>query len=433
MSTVVIVGRKNVGKSTIFNRLTGMRANIVYQEPGVTRDRIYGEVHWCGRSFNIIDTGGFFANRKEELADKINRQIEYGLAEADLVYFIVEAKTGLQPDDEDICRMIRKSNKTVFLLINKIDCKKSQDRVMEFAKFGFSRTFQVSGEAGIGFGDLLDSTIKELPEAGKKQIRKKIKVLILGRPNAGKSTLINALTKQERAIVDASPGTTRDIVRATLVYKKHHIEIIDTCGLRRKARIKKSIEFYSMVRAMNIIENIDTAILLFDTTEGVVEQDRRIASMVLAKAKNLIIAPNKIDLIKTKNRPRIISSTYQSFRALDFIPVVSISAKDKNGLEALLISVLDVYNEARKYADKKVMRNMVCKLQKPNNGFLLGLKQVSAGPPVFRAILSTKVKEHYIRYLRRAIRQYFGFKGVPLLIKTKVVRSSKKLHLVRST
>jgi GTP-binding protein len=423
MSTVVIVGRKNVGKSTIFNRLTGMRSNIVYKEPGVTRDRIYGEVQWCGRMFDIIDTGGFFANKKEELAVKINRQIEYGLAEANLIYFVVDAKSGLQPGDEDICQSVRKSNKPVFLLINKIDGKRFPDEALEFTKLGFSRSFQVSGEAGIGFGDVLDSTIKTLPQVRKKYIRKAIKVLILGRPNTGKSTLLNAVTKQERAIVDENPGTTRDIVRATFQYRKSNIEIIDTCGLRRKTRIKKSIEFYSTVRTMNIIEDIDIAILLFDTSEGVVEQDRRIASMVLAKAKNLIFAPNKIDLIKMKDQTKIIASTYQSFKPLDFVPIVPISAKEEKGLEQLLACILDVNTEAHKFADKTVVRNMTQRLQKPTNGFLLTLKQINTGPPLFRATLSIKVKEHYIRYLRKSIRQYFGFKGVPVLIKTKVVRS----------
>ncbi|MGB3342213.1 MAG: ribosome biogenesis GTPase Der [bacterium] len=423
MSTVVIVGRKNVGKSTIFNRLTGMRSNIVYKEPGVTRDRIYGEVQWCGRMFDIIDTGGFFANKKEELAVKINRQIEYGLAEADLVYFVVDAKSGLQPGDEDICQSVRKSNKPVFLLINKIDGKKFTDEVLEFAKLGFSISFQVSGEAGIGFGDVLDSTIKTLPQIRKKQIRKAIKVLILGRPNTGKSTLLNAVTKQERAIVDENPGTTRDIVRATFQYQESNIEIIDTCGLRRKTRIKESVEFYSTVRTMNIIGDIDIAILLFDASEGVVEQDRRIASMVLAKAKNMIFAPNKIDLIKTKDQTKILASTYQSFKPLDFVPVVPISAKEEKGLEQLLTCILDVNTEAHKFADKTVVTSLTKRLQKPTNGFLLSLKQINTGPPLFRATLSIKVKEHYIRYLRKSIRQYFGFIGVPVLIKTKVVRS----------
>lgn len=428
MATIVIVGRKNVGKSTIFNRLIGMRLNIVYKEPGVTRDRIYGEVEWCSQVFNIIDTGGFFLGGKEELAVKINRQIEYGLAEADLIYLVVDAKDGLKPGDQDICQSVRKSNKPVLLLINKIDCKHIESEVLEFSKLGFKNSFLVSGEAGIGFGDVLDKTIKTLPRVTKKRMRKSIKVLILGRPNTGKSTLLNALTKQERAIVDERPGTTRDVVRATFKYQDQNIEIIDTCGLRRKTHIKTSVEFYSMIRAMNAIEGADIAIVLFDTTEGVVDQDRRIASIVLSKAKSLVLAPNKIDLIKTTNRNRIVPSTYKSFKSLEFVPIVPISAKEDIGLEQLLTCILSVHAESRKFAGKTVVQNMAKSLQNPSNGFLVSLKQVNTGPPIFRAALSVKVKEHYIRYLRKSIRQYFGFKGVPILIKTKSVKTPRSRY-----
>lgn len=410
-----------MGKSTIFNRLIGMRLNIVYKEPGVTRDRIYGEVEWCSRVFDIIDTGGFFPGENKGLVVKINRQIEYGLAEANLVYFVVDAKDGLKPGDQDICQSIRKSNKKVFLLINKIDRKHTESEVLEFSKLGFKNSFLVSGEAGIGFGDVLDKTIETLPRITKKRIRKSIKVLILGRPNAGKSTLLNTVTKQERAIVDEKPGTTRDIVRATFKYQDRNIEIIDTCGLRRKTHIKTSIEFYSMVRAISAIENADIAVLLFDANEGVVDQDRRIASIVLSKAKSLVLAPNKIDLIKTTNKNRIIPSTQESFKSLDFIPIVPISAKEDIGLEQLLTCIVNVYAESRKFADKIVVRNLTERLQNPTHGFLVSLKQVSTSPPLFRATLSTKVKEHYIRYLRKSIRHYFGFKGVPILIKTRKV------------
>ena len=421
MATVVIVGRKNVGKSTIFNRLIGMRLNIVYKEPGVTRDRIYGEVEWCSRVFDIIDTGGFFPGENKGLVVKINRQIEYGLAEANLVYFVVDAKDGLKPGDQDICQSIRKSNKMVFLLINKIDRKHTESEVLEFSKLGFKDSFLVSGEAGIGFGDVLDKTIETLPRITKKRIRKSIKVLILGRPNAGKSTLLNTVTKQERAIVDEKPGTTRDVVRATFKFQDQNIEIIDTCGLRRKTQIKTSVEFYSMVRAISAIENADIAVLLFDTNEGVVDQDHRIASIVLSKAKSLVLAPNKIDLIKTTNRNRIVPSTQESFKSLDFIPIVPISAKEDIGLEQLLTCIVNVNAESRKFADKIVVRSLAERLQDPTNGFLVSLKQVSTSPPLFRATLSTKVKEHYIRYLRKSIRRYFGFKGVPILIKTRKV------------
>ncbi|MCK4673616.1 ribosome biogenesis GTPase Der, partial [candidate division WOR-3 bacterium] len=280
MSTVIIVGRKNVGKSTIFNRLIGMKVSIVYKEPGVTRDRIYGEVSWCGRVFNIIDTGGFFPDEEDSLADEINKQIEYGLEQADLIYFIVDGKDGLKPGDEEICQHIRKTNKKVFLLINKIDSKKAEIKTFEFSKFGLDDVFCVSAEAGIGFDDVLDETLKILPEL--KQVKKDriLKILILGRPNSGKSTLLNTITKSERAIVNEKPGTTRDLVNAKFTFQDKKMEIIDTCGLRRSSRIGESIEFYSMIRATRVIELSDVVILIFDTTQGVVDQDRRIASLI---------------------------------------------------------------------------------------------------------------------------------------------------------
>jgi len=422
MSTVVIVGRKNVGKSTIFNRLTGMRISVVYKEPGVTRDRIYGEVLWCGRHFNIIDTGGFFPNEEQELASKINKQIEYGLQEADLIYFVVDGKSGLKPADEEICQHLRRTNKKIFLLINKIDSKKARDAAVEFAKFGFENVFSISAEAGIGFGELLDQTVKVLPRTRGVPRHKTIKLLILGRPNAGKSTLLNAITGSERAIIDERPGTTRDIVNAKITYKNRTLEIIDTCGLRRRSRIKGSIEFYSMIRAVNVLEQADVVVLIFDTTQGVVDQDRRIASLVLSKAKGLIIAPNKIDLIEKRFHRKIIPSTYQSFKSFEFVPVIPISAHRKIGLDLLLNRVIAVYEEARKTVAKKILRIVTDNLQPPPDGQIYSLKQLQTTPPIFKVVVSTPLKESYIKYVRNTIRNYCGFQGTPVLIKTQVIK-----------
>lgn len=425
MPTVVIVGRKNVGKSTIFNRLIGMKLNIVYKEPGVTRDRIYGEVEWCDHVFNIIDTGGFFPHEDKGLNSKVNRQIEYGLREADLIYFVVDGKSGLRHGDEEICQYLRRTNKRTFLLINKIDRTDDEVNALEFSKFGFDSVFSVSAEAGIGFDDVLDATIRILPEAKRTKKGKIIRLLILGRPNAGKSTLLNTITAQERAIVDEKPGTTRDLVNAQFLFDGKKIEIIDTCGLRKPSRVREPIAFYSMVRAMRVIESADTAILLFDTTQGVVEQDRRIASLVMAKAKGLVIAPNKIDLISKQNSQRIIPSTYKSFRSLEFAPVVPISAKMNTGIAKLLKCVLDIERENSKVADKKVLNNLVTNLKPPTGGVLLHLKQIGTRPPMFRATLSTSIKNSYVKYIRNSIRQYFGFSGVPILIKTRVVKKRR--------
>ncbi len=426
MSTVVIVGRKNVGKSTIFNRLIGTKLSVVFKEPGITRDRIYGEAEWCGRAFSVIDTGGFFPNEEHTLAQKINEQIKFGLEEADLIYFVVDGKYGLKPTDQEVCQYLRKFNKKIFLVINKIDRETDGIRALEFSRFGFKNVFNVSAEAGIGFGDLLDETMKILPKTNRVKTDKIIKILILGRPNAGKSTLLNAITKSKRAIVDEKPGTTRDLVKTKFVYKEKNMEIIDTCGLRRLSRVRRAIEFYSIIRATKFIEYANVALLIFDSTQGVVEQDRRIASLVLSKAKGIIIAPNKIDLIAKKNHPKIVTSTQKSFKSLEFVPIVPISAKLSTGIELLLTRILEIYSENRKFADKKVLSSIAKKLHPPPGGHLLNLKQTGTKPPIFRATLNRSVKESYSKYIRNTIRQYFGYTGVPILIKTRIVKRGRK-------
>ncbi|KPL12749.1 hypothetical protein AMJ74_06190, partial [candidate division WOR_3 bacterium SM1_77] len=262
MPSVVIIGRKNVGKSTIFNRLTGMKLSIVYKEPGVTRDRVYTEVQWCGQSFDLIDTGGFFPDEDFPLARSIQEQIEKALQEADLIYFVVDGRTGLKPADQEINEELRKISKRVFLLVNKIDDRRFEHHATEFYKLGYDDLFLVSAEAGKGFGDVLDATLKVVPVSRPTKDLALIRLLILGRPNSGKSTLLNAILKEERAIVDAQPGTTRDLINARLSYQGKKLEIIDTAGIRKRARIKNPIEFYSVLRAINMIDRTNITILI---------------------------------------------------------------------------------------------------------------------------------------------------------------------------
>lgn len=422
MPTVVIVGRKNVGKSTIFNRLTGMRLSVVHSEPGVTRDRVYGEVLWRGQVFNLIDTGGFFPDEDRALATKITKQIDVALAEADLVYFVVDGKGGLKAGDEEISRQIRKLDKQVFLLVNKIDSTKDELKALEFHQFGFEHVFRVSAEAGIGFGDMLDTTLNVLPEAPRVVEDEHVKVLILGRPNAGKSTLLNSFLQEERAIVDEKPGTTRDLINAKFSYNRHIIEIIDTCGMKRPSRIKRPVEFYSVMRAIKVIDRADVVILIFDVTQGVVDQDRRIASLILSKAKGFVITPNKIDLIEKKDSSQVIPSTQKSFPFLEFVPIMPISAQHGIGVDTLLHRVMDIYTERDKLVDKGVLSDLPKNLRQPAGGRFLKLTQIGRRPPIFKATLSTSVRASYIQYLRNSIRNYFGFNGVPVLIKTHVVK-----------
>ncbi len=420
MPTIAIVGRKNVGKSTVFNRLVGMKLSIVYSEPGVTRDRVYGEILWRGRSFNVIDTGGFFPGEEIALATKITRQIELALQEADLIYFVVDNRQGLTAMDEEIGNNLRKLGKPLFLIINKVDNPKEENKAWEFSRLGFERSFPVSAEAGLGFGEILDATAARLPRLSSSRKDKRIKILILGRPNAGKSTLLNAIIRQERAIVDERPGTTRDPVNARFDFRGQTLELIDTCGFKRRSRIKEPIEFFSAMRTIRVIDDIDVAVLIFDLSEGVVGEDRRITTLILAKAKSLVIVPNKTDLIAKKNLNRVINATRQSFNYIDFAPIVPISALNRTNVESLLNIILNVHAEGGKLADKKVLSGLTERLKPPSPGEVLKLVQAGVRPPVFRLTLTKPVKEHYLRYVRHEIRRYFGYHGVPVLIKTSV-------------
>lgn len=425
MATVVIVGRKNVGKSTIFNRLIGMRQSVVFSEPGVTRDRVYGEVEWCGRTFNIIDTGGFFPQENTHLAKKIHKQITYGIEEADLIYFIVDGMSGLQPGDEEIAHQLRKTDKPIFLVINKMDSKKARFVETDFAALGMKHYYSVSAEAGVGFGDLLDATTTQLPEHTPQLPSAKIRILILGRPNAGKSTLLNALIGSERAIVDHVPGTTRDCLNAQFTYRGKQLEMIDTAGLRRHSRVKKSIEFFSILRTIRWIEHADIVLLLFDTTQGVVDQDIRIASLVVSKVKGLILVPTKIDLVLKNKQHKIIPSTQSSFRSFAFVPIIPVSAHENHGLDRLKDTILAVDRETQRTLGKDIVLTILQHLRPPDNGEIVQLKQIQAHPVVFRALVTTAVKKSYIQYIRKTIRQYSSFPGVPILVRTKKVRKRR--------
>ncbi|HEX7319828.1 MAG TPA: ribosome biogenesis GTPase Der [bacterium] len=426
MPAIAIVGRKNVGKSTIFNRLMGMRLSIVYKEPGVTRDRLYGEMIWCGRNLDIIDTGGFFPDEELPLARKISRQIELALREADLIYFVVDAKSGLTPSDEDISKELRRTGKPVFLLINKIDNRKDDSKAFEFGKLGYRDIFPVSGEGGFGFGEVLDATLKILkvklaPAGSAEQV---IKLLIVGRPNAGKSTLFNAILREERAIVDEKPGTTRDLINARFKHSDRVFEIIDTAGIRRRSRVKESIEFYSMMRVFHYIEQVDIVILIFDISQGVVKEDCRIVNLALSKAKGVVIVPNKIDLVPSKDRRKILPSVQKSLDFIDFAPVIPMSAKDGKDVDTLLNHIMHVYAELNKTADRQVLESIVPQIKPPPGGAINSIVQVGKKPPVFNVSTTVPVRESYLEYLRNFIRKYFGFTGVPILMRTKIRRGS---------
>lgn len=397
-----------------------MRYSIVHKEPGVTRDRVFSDVQWCGRTFGLIDTGGFFPDEEFPLATSIQRQIEKALQEADLVYLVVDGRAGLKPIDKDISNRLRKTNKPIFLLVNKVEGSQPVHNAAEFHILGHEDMFIVSAEAGIGFGDVLDATLEQIPAGRITKPGKSIRLLILGRPNSGKSTLLNSILHEERAIVDTIPGTTRDLVNARINYKDKTIEVTDTAGIRKRSRIREPVEFYSVMRAIKMIDRTDIVILIFDTMAGIVEQDQRIAALVLSKAKALIIAPNKIDLIEKKEHRRIVQSTIKSLPFLDFVPVIPISAKTHLNIDTLMQHVLDIHRESDKAVSQHVLDDITETLKPPPNGQILKVQQVGRRPPIFQVTITSSVKESYIKYLRNVIRNYLGFTGIPLLIKTNV-------------
>ena len=293
--TVAIVGRPNVGKSTLFNKLVGDRLSIVKDEPGVTRDRLYREMEWSGKEFIVVDTGGLEPRTEDFMMSKIKQQAQVAIDEADVIIFLVDGKSGITGIDEDVATVLRKKDKKVVVAVNKIDnYMKDQENILEFYALGFEDVIGISGEHKTNLGDLLDMVIKKFENRKETETEKGLSIAILGRPNAGKSSLVNKLLNEERAIVSEIAGTTRDAVDSTLKYDGQTYTLIDTAGIRRKSKIEDSIEYYSVLRAMKSIKRADVCVLMLDATELLTEQDKRVAGMIYDERKPIIIAINKI-------------------------------------------------------------------------------------------------------------------------------------------
>ncbi len=424
---VVIIGRPNVGKSTLFNRLVGKKLSIVHRSAGVTRDRVYGRTSWRGKNYEIVDTGGLISFDDTFYSNKIREQIGQALKEAIAAIFLVDGRTGLHPEDLEIAKLLYKSNIPFVLAANKIDLPKDADRGSEFYPIGKDKVIPISAEHGIGVDDLLDELAKfagsSETETESDEEMNELRLLILGRPNVGKSTLLNTILNEERAIVDEKPGTTRDLLTVKFEYQGQLISITDSAGLRKKSKVRAPIELFSVLRAINHIDRCDVAILIIDVSEGLTVQDRRIAALVIAKNKGLIVAVNKIDLCRNVSPAKICSLVYQSAPFLKAIPVITLSALKKIGLERLLNKTLDIYQEMHKWVDKITLKNLVKELTlPPGKNRIYDLRQIGSAPPVFLAITKKKLGLDYVRYLKNQLRNYFGFAGNPIIIKTRVVK-----------
>jgi GTP-binding protein len=423
---VALVGRPNVGKSTLFNRLIEEPLAIVEDVPGTTRDRIYADAHWGGKTFTLIDTGGLLPQPVDDLVASVREQVQIAIAEAEVIIFLVDVKEGLTANDLEIAQLLRRSNKPVILAVNKADNESRRQEALEFYQLGLAEPYPISALHGTGTGDLLDALLKTLPPQRPEEELEGVRIAIVGRPNVGKSSLLNAILGQERMIVNEKPGTTRDAVDSFIQWDGQPITLIDTAGIRRRGRIARGIERYSVMRALRAIQRADVALLLIDAAEGVTAQDAHIGGYIVEEAKGVVIAVNKWDLIE-KDTYTMEAYTHQIRRVLKFIayaPLVFVSAITGQRVEKAIDTALRV-EQARSYRVptaqlNRLVQDAVSQHSPPSRrGKRLRIyyaTQVGISPPSFIFFVNDPRSVHfsYHRYLENQLREAFGFEGSPL-------------------
>lgn len=436
---VAIVGRPNVGKSTFVNRLVGNRQSIVDDLPGVTRDRIYFDVEWQHKQFTVIDTGGIIPGDEDEIMVSIYDQAKIACSEADKIVFIVDGKEGINPIDYDIANILRQSNKPVFLAVNKIDSHNAALMTSDFYSLAIGEPIAISALHGSGgVGDLLDLITEDFTaDEDIKEEEKIIKIAIVGRPNAGKSSIVNALLGEKRVIVSDVSGTTRDSIDSKLVYDDQEFIIIDTAGIRKKAKVDYGVEKFAVDRAIRSIRECDVAILVIDAKEGISDQDKKISSIITEAGKGMIIAINKWDLVEDKK-----SNTINKFEEklvneipfLSYVPKIYISAKTHQRLTQIYTKTNEVYMECTKRVATGLLNKIVndAYVMNPPQSVknkrlkILYTTQVGVQPPTFVLFTNngTLLKDHYKRYIENKLREAFGFFGTSIRISVRE-RSNK--------
>ena len=425
--TVAIVGRPNVGKSTLFNKLVGDRLSIVKDEPGVTRDRLYREMEWLGNKFLLVDTGGLEPRTQDFMMSKIKKQAQVAIDEADVIIFLVDGKAGITGLDEDVATILRKQDKKVIVAVNKIDnYMKEQENIFEFYGLGFEEVIGISGEHKTNLGDLLDAVVEKFDNKSTKEISEGLSIAILGRPNAGKSSLLNKLLNKERSIVSDIAGTTRDTIDSALKYDGEVYTLIDTAGIRRKSKVEDDIEYYSVLRAMKAIKRADVCVLMLDATELLTDQDKRIAGMIYDERKPIIIAINKWDLIeKNDNSVKEFKELVKAdLSFLDYAPIVTISALTGKRTLNILEQAKFINEEYHKKVMTGILNQILAEIIAQNpvptrKGRAVKLNygtQISQAPPKFVFFANNPELIHfsYKRYIENKLREYFGFEGCPI-------------------
>ena len=424
LPTVCIVGRPNVGKSTLFNKLVGKKISIIEDTPGVTRDRIYGEVSYQGKKFNLIDTGGLDI-AKELFNDEIKTQVEIGVLEADKIIFVVDAKEGMTSNDLEVKELLKKSGKEIIVAINKVDNKQAENNQYDFYELGFYTYIPISSEHNRGIADLLEEITKDFKKEEKAQ-DEKTKICVIGRPNVGKSSLVNAMLNEERVIVSNVAGTTRDSVDIPFKYDKEDYILIDTAGMRKKGKVFEAIEKYSLLRSMRAIDRADICLLVINREEGIIEHDKHIAGYAIEKGKGIIIVVNKWDTVEEKDKDlkEFTKELREEFKFISYAPIVFLSALTKKRIHTLMPAVKQVRENITKEIKTSILNNVITEAYGLNpapsyKGKRLKIyftAQTGTKPPRFTFNVNNKGLVHfsYERYLENKIRESFDFTGTPI-------------------
>jgi len=429
MPTVALVGRPNVGKSTIFNKLVGKKISIIEDTPGVTRDRIYGDVTYKNYKFHLIDTGGIDIG-DDDFNKEIIVQATLAIDEADIIVFILDGKEDLNRNDFVIRDMLMKSNKRIILAVNKIDNEKRKNDIYAYYELGFDNIIPISGEHNLGIQELLDKITKDFNPYESIDINDdKIKFCVIGRPNVGKSSLVNAIVQEEKSIVSNIAGTTRDAIDTPFTYEKEEYVIIDTAGIRKSGKIYENIEKYSVIRAMKAIERSNVCVVVINAEEGIIEHDKHIASYALEAGKPIVLVVNKWDTMKEQTIAEYTRLMRSEFQFLSYVPIVFLSAKTKKRIHTLMPEIKKVYENSKKEIKTSVLndviRDAVMLNQPPSyKGKRLKIYFVSqkgSMPPKFVFNVNSKGLVHfsYERYLENKIRESFDFEGTPIQIEFK--------------
>ena len=429
---VAIVGRPNVGKSTLFNRLTQSRTAIVDDTSGTTRDRQYGKVDWCGQEFSIVDTGGWVVNSEDIFVGEINKQVAIAIEEADVILFVVDAMNGVTDLDDMVAGILRRSNKPIILVANKCDSNEWRYNAAEFYSFGLGEPFCLSAVSGSGTGDILDEILKRFPpvESNDDVVEELPRFAIVGRPNAGKSSIINAFIGEDRNIVTNIAGTTRDSIYTRYSKFGFDFYLVDTAGIRKKAKVNEDIEYYSVIRSIRAIESSDVCVLMIDATRGIEAQDVNIFSLIQKNKKGLVVCVNKWDLVENKSQEAIKhfeNAIRDRFAPFSDFPIIFSSALTKQRIYKVIETAVEVYNNRRRIIPTSQLNNymqeVIAAYPPPANKgkyvkikYVTMLKEQRIPTFVFFCNLPQWVKEPYRRYLENKIRENWDFTGTPMNI-----------------